>query len=70
MITVAEVDSTDLVKLFAGYSKKYGSVFTIQMGTTPIVVLNDLDSIREALTTKSVDFAGRPTSHFGKGCTD
>ncbi len=60
------MESTDITHLFDEYTQKYGKVFTIYFGSTPVVVLNDLDSIREALTTKSVDYAGRPPSTFGK----
>ena len=60
------MERTDIVPLFQEYIKKYGKVFTIYFGMTPVVVLNDLNSIKEALTTKSVDFAGRPPSTFGK----
>ena len=69
------MERTDIVPLFQDYIEKYGKVFTIYFGMTPVVVLNDLESIKEALTTKSVDFAGRPTSTFGKesfqnGCSN
>ncbi|XP_072170203.1 steroid 17-alpha-hydroxylase/17,20 lyase-like [Diadema setosum] len=39
---------------------KYGSVFSLRIGTTPFLVLNDVDSIREALLHRATDFAGRP----------
>ncbi|XP_041484003.1 steroid 17-alpha-hydroxylase/17,20 lyase-like [Lytechinus variegatus] len=39
---------------------KYGSVFSLKIGSTPFLVLNDVDSIREALHHRAVDFAGRP----------
>ncbi|XP_077870221.1 cytochrome P450 1A5-like [Saccoglossus kowalevskii] len=42
------------------YGKKYGDVFTIKIGSQPVIVLNSLDVIKEALVKKQNDFAGRP----------
>ncbi|CAH1780062.1 unnamed protein product [Owenia fusiformis] len=50
---------------------KYGNVFKIQMGSRPTVVLNGLETIRQALVRQYEDFSGRPdfyTFNFiGKG---
>ncbi|XP_077862966.1 cytochrome P450 1A5-like [Saccoglossus kowalevskii] len=42
------------------YGKKYGDVFTMKIGSQPVIVLNSLDVIKEALVKKQNDFAGRP----------
>ncbi|XP_039261731.2 cytochrome P450 2B1-like [Styela clava] len=41
-------------------SKKYGNVFSIQIGMNNYVILNDYESIHEALLKKNDDFSGRP----------
>nr|XP_006811123.1 PREDICTED: cytochrome P450 1A1-like [Saccoglossus kowalevskii] len=42
------------------YGIKYGDIFTIKIGSQPVIVLNSLDVIKEALVKKQNDFAGRP----------
>ena len=41
---------------------KFGDVYQIQMGSWPTVVLNGIDTIKQAMCKQSKDFAGRP--HF------
>ncbi|XP_023682988.1 cytochrome P450 2F2-like [Paramormyrops kingsleyae] len=57
----------DLKKL----SAQYGKVFSLYLGGRPAVVLNGLQAMKEAMVTKSVDFAGRPqglmVSHITEG---
>ena len=57
---------------FTEMEKDYGQVFRIYLGTQLAVVISG-DAIKEALVTKAVDFAGRPSlysadvfSHDGK----
>lgn len=47
-------------RVMKNLADKYGSVFSLKIGSTPFLVLNDVDSIREALHHRAVDFAGRP----------
>ncbi|MCF2150810.1 cytochrome P450 [Desmonostoc muscorum LEGE 12446] len=47
---------------FTELAKKYGDVFQVRIFFQPIVVLNGLDTIRQALLKQQDDFAGRP--HF------
>lgn len=39
--------------------KKYGKIFTTWLGNTPIVIMCDIDVIREAFNEKRNDFMGR-----------
>uniref|UniRef100_A0A8C8S3B8 Cytochrome P450 n=1 Tax=Pelusios castaneus TaxID=367368 RepID=A0A8C8S3B8_9SAUR len=41
-------------------SKKYGSVFSIQMGCQKMVVLSGYETVKEALVNQADAFAGRP----------
>ena len=41
---------------------RFGDVYQIQMGSWPTVVLNGIDTIKQAMCKQSKDFAGRP--HF------
>lgn len=45
---------------FAKYKEKYGPVFTIKLGPYSIVILNDIESVTEALVKRKADFANRP----------
>ncbi|CAF0955923.1 unnamed protein product [Brachionus calyciflorus] len=42
------------------WSKKYGPIFKVYIGSQPVVVLNGTDLIREALIDNGESFAGRP----------
>uniref|UniRef100_A0A8C5K312 Cytochrome P450 1A n=1 Tax=Jaculus jaculus TaxID=51337 RepID=A0A8C5K312_JACJA len=44
----------------ARLSRKYGDVMQIRLGSTPVVVLSGLDTIRQALVRQGDDFKGRP----------
>ncbi|KAJ8945603.1 hypothetical protein NQ314_009130 [Rhamnusium bicolor] len=45
---------------FTVLSKIYGDIFSISLGSTPCVVVNSFDLIKEVLITKGGDFGGRP----------
>ncbi|XP_077869766.1 steroid 17-alpha-hydroxylase/17,20 lyase-like [Saccoglossus kowalevskii] len=45
---------------FMKLAKKYGDIFSIQLGSHKIVVLNNVQLVKEALVRKQNDFAGRP----------
>ncbi|XP_053164491.1 cytochrome P450 2J4-like isoform X2 [Hemicordylus capensis] len=41
-------------------ASRYGDIYTLWLGHTPIVVLNNFEAVKEALITHSEDFAERP----------
>ncbi|XP_051855717.1 cytochrome P450 2J2-like [Antechinus flavipes] len=41
-------------------ARKHGSIFTVWLGSTPVVVLNGFQAVKDALITHSEDFADRP----------
>ncbi|XP_036624011.1 cytochrome P450 2J2-like [Trichosurus vulpecula] len=43
-------------------AKKHGSIFTVWLGSTPVVVLNGFQAVKDALVTHSEDFADRPVT--------
>ncbi|XP_044765927.1 cytochrome P450 307a1 [Coccinella septempunctata] len=45
---------------FTELSKIYGDIFSINLGTVPCVVVNNLQLIKEVLVAKGADFGGRP----------
>lgn len=45
---------------FTALSKVYGDVFSITLGSTPCVVVNNFKLIREVLISKGAEFGGRP----------
>ena len=57
-------------------AKRFGSVYSIYIGSRPAVILNGFEAMKEALLTKSTDFAGRPQDMMvnritrGKGLSD
>ncbi|KAK2841900.1 hypothetical protein Q5P01_012100 [Channa striata] len=46
----------DLEKL----AKRYGNVYSLLMGSRPMVFINGLQTLKEALVNKAADFSGRP----------
>ncbi len=56
ILDLGEAPHVDLAQL----AQKYGNVYQIRIGSRPIVVLNGVDTIRQALVRQSIDFAGRP----------
>ncbi|CAC5401019.1 CYP17A [Mytilus coruscus] len=52
-----------LHEIFVKYAKKYGPVFTVSLGPYQMVVLNDINSVTEALVKSKADFANRPSIH-------
>ncbi|XP_069063352.1 cytochrome P450 2F5-like [Pleurodeles waltl] len=53
------VNIKDMVTSLNAFSEKYCSVYTIYLGPTPSVVLNDYSSVKEALIDQGEDFSGR-----------
>lgn len=45
---------------FTALSKIYGNIFSIDLGSTPCVVVNSFSLIKEVLIVKGGDFGGRP----------
>lgn len=45
---------------FVDLSKKFGDVYSLQLGTVPAVVVQGMDNIREVLIQKSHHFDSRP----------
>lgn len=45
---------------FTALSKEYGDIFSIKLGSTPCLVVNNLELIREVLNHNGKFFGGRP----------
>ncbi|KAM6926541.1 cytochrome P450 2D15-like [Lycodopsis pacificus] len=41
-------------------AKRYGNVYSLFFGPRPVVVINGLQALKEALVNKAADFSGRP----------
>uniref|UniRef100_A0A8C7IME6 Cytochrome P450 2M1-like n=1 Tax=Oncorhynchus kisutch TaxID=8019 RepID=A0A8C7IME6_ONCKI len=46
-------------KLYMQLSKKYGSVFTVWLGSKPVVVISGFQAIKDAFVTQGEEFSGR-----------
>ncbi|XP_026633019.1 cytochrome P450 1A2-like [Microtus ochrogaster] len=66
MLTLGKNPHLSLTKL----SKQYGDVLQIRIGSTPVVVLSGLDTIRQALVKQGDDFKGRPDLYSFRFITD
>ncbi|XP_067683800.1 steroid 17-alpha-hydroxylase/17,20 lyase-like [Haliotis asinina] len=60
-----QVRGTLLFRKLREWSKIYGPVMTIQLGTLKAVILSRIDVVTEALVTRQADFAGRPDTYVG-----
>ena len=52
--------NTPAQEVFRNLSKKYGNLFSVKIGKWWVVVLNDVELVRDALHKKPIDFADRP----------
>ncbi|CAH2324586.1 cytochrome P450 2J6-like [Pelobates cultripes] len=55
-----QVDFNNFLKDLKEFSKAYGPVYSIYLGTTPAVVVRGYKAIKEVLITKGTEFADRP----------
>ncbi|EPY88557.1 hypothetical protein CB1_000168007 [Camelus ferus] len=66
-----QVNFQDPVHSFSKLRRRFGDVFSLQQVWTPVVVLNGLAAVREALVYHSQDTADRPPAtvyeHLGLG---
>lgn len=51
-------------RTYLNLAKKYGPVLSISLGSEPYVILNDYESIQEALVKNGHAFSGRPQSYL------
>ncbi|XP_030076035.1 cytochrome P450 2C11 [Microcaecilia unicolor] len=56
---ILQLNSKDIYRSLSKLSEKYGSLFTIHMGSEPVVVLCGYEAVKEALNERGEDFAGR-----------
>ncbi|XP_062381220.1 cytochrome P450 2F2-like isoform X1 [Sardina pilchardus] len=66
-----QLDPQNPLKTLRKLAEQYGPVFSLYIGTRPVVVLDGQQAVREALVTKAVEFTGRPDhimiSHMAEG---
>ncbi|XP_077025177.1 cytochrome P450 2D17-like [Tamandua tetradactyla] len=66
-----QVDFQDMPHSFSKLRRRFGDVFSLQLVWTPVVVLNGLPAVREALLERGEDTADRPPApvneHLGYG---
>ncbi|XP_070575518.1 steroid 17-alpha-hydroxylase/17,20 lyase-like [Ptychodera flava] len=55
--------ATDPVYNITDFTKKYGDIYSLKIGRERIIVLNNIELVREALVKKQNAFAGRPVVH-------
>ncbi|CAC5413656.1 CYP17A [Mytilus coruscus] len=59
-----------LHEIFGKFTQKYGPVLTVSLGPYQMVVLNDINSVTEALVKSKADFANRPFIHSADVLTE
>nr|XP_060642039.1 cytochrome P450 2C20-like [Anolis sagrei ordinatus] len=57
---VLQLKGKHFYQAFSEISEKYGPVFTLYLGTEPVVVLHGYEAIKEALVDQGNDFSDRP----------
>ncbi|XP_078517296.1 cytochrome P450 2G1-like [Lissotriton helveticus] len=57
--TLGKIKPHLLYKTFIELSKEYGPVFTVWMGSAPVVVLCGYDTVKDALVNHAEEFGGR-----------
>ncbi|XP_070575497.1 steroid 17-alpha-hydroxylase/17,20 lyase-like [Ptychodera flava] len=55
--------ATDPVFALTDLAKKYGDIYSLKVGRERVIVLNNIELVREALVKKQNAFAGRPVVH-------
>ncbi len=50
----------NLLCLCPQLAKRYGNVYSLFIGHRPVVIVNGLQALKEALVNKAADFSGRP----------
>ncbi|XP_070574475.1 steroid 17-alpha-hydroxylase/17,20 lyase-like [Ptychodera flava] len=53
--------ATDPIYKITDLAQKYGDIYSLKVGRQRIIVLNNIELVREALVKKQKAFAGRPT---------
>ncbi|XP_072195648.1 cytochrome P450 2C19-like isoform X2 [Excalfactoria chinensis] len=56
---ILQVKPKNLAKTLEELSEKYGPVFSVQLGSTPVVVLSGYEVVKEALIDRADEFAAR-----------
>ncbi|XP_062328257.1 cytochrome P450 2M1-like [Osmerus eperlanus] len=56
-----QMDMKAPYKFYVEMSKQYGSVFTVWLGPTPVVVISGYQALREAFVNQGDEFSGRAT---------
>ncbi|XP_046897326.1 cytochrome P450 2B4-like isoform X2 [Hypomesus transpacificus] len=68
---ILQLSATNPLKDLERLSQRYGKIFSLYLGSGPVVVLTGTETIREALVTRAAEFSGRPDnlmiSHITKG---
>ncbi|NXN59776.1 CP2CT protein, partial [Rynchops niger] len=60
-----QVKPKDLAKTLQKLSEEYGPVFTVHLGSDPVVVLHGHDAVKEALVERADEFAARGRMPIG-----
>jgi len=58
-----EIDQKQPLMSLLKWNEQYGDIYTMSIYSKPIVIINSEAGLREALVTKSNDFAGRPEAY-------
>ncbi|CAJ0933569.1 unnamed protein product [Ranitomeya imitator] len=54
------IPSSDMFRYRESLSKKYGPIYTIQLGVQKVVVLCGYEAVKDALVNHAEEFSGRP----------
>ncbi|XP_038067063.1 steroid 17-alpha-hydroxylase/17,20 lyase-like [Patiria miniata] len=62
--------SEPIYHIFGRLAEQYGRIFSLKLGSFWVIVLNDIEDIREALIKQPIAFAGRPNLYTTQIATE
>jgi cytochrome P450 len=70
VILICAFDHSPTIDRFTEWNNQYGSIISLKVGTTTLIILNDREAIRELWEKRSQNYSDRSTSYVAGLLTD